>query len=515
MRSIVVQVREIELEREFENLDAIDDGEEDESDDSTQIDDEEILDLGDIDESEGVPERERKLRKEKVEAELGKKVPKRVATLNAKHAVARVSSKTVIMDFHDDGSVTYGSVGDLHNYYENDRVATDKATEPVTKAWLRHKQRRSYPNGIVFAPGREVRGAYNHWQGFAVDPDPTKSCKLILRHIRRHLCRGDETLSRYLIGWLAHMIQRPEEKPGVAVVIRGKKGIGKDTLGEYVGALFPHNYVKVQNQEQMLGKFNAHQEKCLMLHVEEGYWAGNRGADGALKFLITSTTVMIEPKGMNAFPVASVLRLFMSSNEDWVVPATADERRYFVLDADESIKDDHAYFRALRHEMSNGGREALLHYLQNYDLTGFEVRAVPKTAALADQKSRGLRNFPLWWFQMLQEGELDTELQGDVEEGWSEHGVKVSREDFRDAYVRWLRTRRFDGDPWTPVQIGRSLRDIAPDLRASRDRVDGVLKRFYVIPRLNIARRNFEKWIGSKMEWGDDLIDPITEGEKK
>lgn len=503
MRSVQSAVRDLELEAEFENLG---DPDEDEGSGSIDGDDEiEFEDLGDIDDTDGVPARERKLRQENVEHELGKKVPKRVALLNAKHAVARVSSKTVIMDFHRDGSVTYGSVDNLHSYYENDRVSTESATEPVTKAWMRHKQRRSYPVGIVFAPNREVEGAYNHWQGFAVEPDPDASCELLLKHIKRYICKNDPVAYRYLLGWLAHLVQKPEDKPGVAVVLRGPKGAGKDTVGDYIGRLFPHNYVKVQNQEQMLGKFNAHQEKALFLHVEEGYWAGNRGADGALKFLITSTRVPIEPKGMNIFYVDSYLRLFMSSNEDWVVPATADERRYFVLDVDGSIMGDHDYFAAIRKEMNGSGPAALLHYLLNYDLTGFQVRDVPKTAALAEQKAHGLRNFHLWWFRMLQEGAVDTGMEDEVGDPWQERGIVIGRDELRDAYSRWLRTRRFDGEEWSPEQIGREWKRMLPDLSMRQKRVDGGIKRYYVVPTLSKARKQFEKYLGSTIEWPDNF----------
>ncbi|MGO7675625.1 hypothetical protein ACC685_38005, partial [Rhizobium ruizarguesonis] len=60
--------------------------------------------------------------------------------------LGRRAAAELELDFHKDGSVTYGSVNDLHNYHENDRVQKDSTTEPVSKQWMRSKHRRSYPN---------------------------------------------------------------------------------------------------------------------------------------------------------------------------------------------------------------------------------------------------------------------------------------------------------------------------------------------------------------------------------
>ena len=78
--------------------------------------------------------------------------------------------------------------------------------------------------------------------------------------------------------------------------------------------------------------------------------------------------------------------LLVSSNHDWVVPAGNAERRFFVIDVGEARIQDRTYFGAIVDQMNNGGREALLHYLLNYELTGTTVGAPPRTNALRDQK---------------------------------------------------------------------------------------------------------------------------------
>jgi hypothetical protein len=520
MASLLSVIRDIELDEQFENLE-----------DDDAFDDDEIADkpkkakrgkfdnlFDDSDDEEEAPKksskREAKLNKEEVEFELGKGPSRKMERMNKRHAVAFVNGKTVIITEKENGDVAYGSPNELHQWYENDRVAGETNTIPISKKWMQSKHRRQYVNGIVFAPGGAGDGYYNHWRGFSVEPNPAGSCRLILSHLKRIICNNDEKAYRYALGWFAHMIQRPWEKPGVAMVLRGKKRIGKDTIADYVGSLFTHHHIVIANQDQLTGKFNPHQEKCLMLHVQEGFWAGNKAAEGVLKYLITSEKVLIEPKGINPFTVDSVLRLFISSNEEWVVPATADEGRFFVLDVSEERRNDHVYFGALRHEMKNGGREALLAYLQNYDLSDFQVRSVPNTAALAAQKLQGLRNIEKWFFDMLENGEMEVPNYSQVKRGkngdWAEESILVDRADFRDRYENWMRLRRFDGGVLDQYEIGRRLNAMVPSIAAIMPRVGGKQKRVYLFPPLYKCRLEFEKFMGSQLVWHRDEMREIV-----
>jgi hypothetical protein len=504
MATLMTAAREARLLEDLDDLDDVEDIEPSSSGDS-DIDDEDFDDiLGPSD-----TKRARKLKKAEVEAELGH-VPPKVKRLNRKHAVAFVKGKTVIITENVDGSTSYGTPSELHAWYENDRVATEKATEPVTKAWMRHKKRREYPNDIIFAPGLTREGYFNHWKGWSVLPDEDGSCELWLKHLKEVICSGVEEHYEYLLGWFAHMVQKPWDKPGVAVVLRGKKRIGKDTIMDYFGGLCEDHHVKIANQDQLTGKFNSHQEKCLILHVEEGFWAGSKQAEGSLKHLITSEKVLIEPKGLNAFHVDSYLRLFISSNEEWVVPATADEGRYFVLDVSAHRKGDRAYFAKLREEMDNGGRSALLHYLMNYDLSNYEVRDYPDTMAISAQKLQGLKNIEKFWFDMLDGAEMTVDHQpADGKAGsWATKHIRVDRKEFSAKYEQWLNQRKFEGTALGMAIVGKRLAEMLGDqLQSQQIRVDNNRRaRVYIIPPLQVCREKFEAYLGSKVEW-DERID--------
>jgi hypothetical protein len=94
----------------------------------------------------------------------------------------------------------------------------------------------------------------------------------------------------------------------------------------------------------------------------------------------------------------------MASNDSWVVPAGQDERRFFVLDVGSGRAQDTAYFKAITEQMQNGGYAALLHLLMSRDISSFEVRTVPQTRALREQKQLSQEPHEAVFLEMLRTG---------------------------------------------------------------------------------------------------------------
>ncbi len=193
-------------------------------------------------------------------------------------------------------------------------------------AWMSHPQRRQY-EGIEFFPNLDGAAGtpsyFNLWHGFAFEPKANPNGYKTLRdHLLTNVCGSDEQLFNWIFGWFAHMIQRPGERIGVALVLMGIEGAGKTVLGEAVGALFPSHFRIVDMGRYVVGQFNMHMMNCLLLQADEAVWAGDKDGEGALKGLITSEIRMVEPKGIDAFPVGNFVRLYITSNEkmgcsDW------------------------------------------------------------------------------------------------------------------------------------------------------------------------------------------------------
>lgn len=427
-----------------------------------------------------------------------------VTALNRDHAAVMIGGKFRIV-VEKEGSFEVFPPDELHKLNANNRVKVPgkATTEPVTAAWMRHRDRRTYAGGLVFNPEGAPADAYNIWRGWAVQPDPNASCDLFLAHVRDVICAGSERDYRWLLGWMAHLVQHPEQKPGTAVVLRGDKGAGKDTVGHYLGALFPRHHVTISQPDHLTGRFNAHMETAFLIHLEEGYWAGDHRAEGVLKNLITCQTLEIERKGIDPYKIDHFGRLLITSNAEWVVPATPGERRFFVLDVSPARAKDTAYFGAIWKEQAQGGAGALLHFLQSYDLTGFDVRNPPETAALTRQKLEGLRNVEAWWHDRLSEGNLRPGGDGfdDNQPAWEGKAITVSRDYLWRDYEDWLSGRRWHGNAVSVDVFGKKLRAMCSGIEDRRAWGSGQRVRQYILPPLAGCRAAFATYIGGEMEW--------------
>lgn len=395
----------------------------------------------------------------------------------------------------------------------------DGKVKPVTfaTAWLRHPRRRQY-DGVEFFPnsdGAEGTPKYlNLWRGFSVAPSESGSCAKFKDHLRVNVCQEDEGLYRFLLGWLAHMVQRPRRRAGVALVLRGGKGTGKTKVGEVVGSLFAPHYFLVDDARYLTGQFNAHMASCLLLQADEAMWAGDKAAEGRLKGLITSDMQMVEAKGIDPIRMRNFVHVIMTSNEDWVVPASGDERRFFVLDVGARCQRNNVYFAEIDDELDRGGRERLLYELLAFDLENFNIYDVPQTKALLDQKIGSLGPIDEFWHSRLHDGAL---IHGD--ENWR---AVVTRDELYNEYLREVKSRNL-GRARGSADFGKRIKKLVPNIRDTRPAMEcepGVVKRTrcYELPTLQECRESFEAHLGQPMKWpalheDDQRLNPDDHGE--
>ncbi len=434
--------------------------------------------------------------------------------MNERHAVIRTwGGKCVVVEEIFDPvmertQLVRTSFADIRNAYCNKFVKVGEGKDGIPKFealgswWLKNPLRREYST-LVFAPERDVPDAYNLWRGFGVEA-VAGNCQPFLDHIRMNLCSGNQEHYDWLICWMARAVQRPDLPGEVAIVLRGDQGTGKSFFAKAFGALFGRHFLTVSDSKHLIGNFNSHLRDCVLLFGDEAFFAGDKKHESVLKTLITDNMIAIEAKGIDVEATRNYTHMILASNSEWVIPAGAAERRFFVLDVSNDQKqqsDKHGYFDKLATLMeTGGGSEALLHYLQSVDLGDWNPRRVPQTEALARQKIYTLDPMQEWWYSKLDMGTQDTDYGYWMEEV----ECNYLTQDYLD-YTRSFGVIRRGNS----TQLGRFILRTCPGVtrkqivRVVEDKDDGFSEMrterpyVYVFPPLDLCRAYWEEKMGT------------------
>lgn len=437
-----------------------------------------------------------------------------VAEINKNYAVVMFGGKCVILKETQNPilqrrELSFLSIADFRNYFANKRETIHDKEVSWGKIWFEHTYRRQY-EGLVFSPCGNFDNHYNLWTGYGCEARKG-DCSLYLKHIENVICSGDEELYEYVIAWMADAVQNPSDRPGTALVLRGSQGTGKGMFAKYFGSLFGQHFLHITHAKHLTGHFNAHLMSTCLIFADEAVWGGNKSEEGVLKALVTEETMAIESKGKDVINLTNHARLIIASNNRWIVPAGLEERRFVVIDVSARKMQNHKYFGAMCNQMENGGREALLHYLQNYDLKSLGkdfLREIPLTDALIEMKHYSMSPVQKFWFDKLEAGSIketddcwpEVVPLGDLYEEFCKHSNRAG-----------TRTRG------ALTQFGMEMRYLLPRLKITKPQlsVGGVKKQVkcYELPSLDECREHFDMIMHTENKWEEECAITTTDNE--
>jgi hypothetical protein len=192
-----------------------------------------------------------------------------------------------------------------------------------------------------------------------------------------------------IVDWLAHRVQRPQEKINHALVLGGTQGIGKDTILEPAKyAIGAWNFQEA-SPTQVLGRFNGFL-KSVILRISEARDLGEfdrfQFYDHLKAYIAAPPDVLrVDEKNLREYSIINCCGMIITTNHKTDgIYLPQDDRRHFVAWSDRT-KDDEKfagdYWNKIWAYYAEGGVRHVATYLQQRDISGFDPKAPPPKTA--------------------------------------------------------------------------------------------------------------------------------------
>jgi hypothetical protein len=440
--------------------------------------------------------------------------------LQDRFAIIDLSAEIRVVDRHQIARALSGAhKGEVSFYKKADaellmkraleRLAVPSKPSDVIRDFWVSPNTRQY-EATAFSPLSTPPTTLNFWVGPTVHPAP--GCWVLLRdYLLDVICDGNKEVYDYLIRYMAHMIQRPDEKPGVMVVLLGGQGTGKGVYFSLLRAIWRMTTLQVSDVDQVIGKFNAALERNFVVCMDEALFYGDRRAIDRLKSTVTEQFIQIEQKYQPSRSIESVHRFFASSNHAHFANVERDDRRFLFLRLSTARQQDTTYFSGVIAAINDPGTlNALAYYLQRKDIGEFNVRTKPKTDEQMNQKLRSLQGFERFWYEILTTADL---IGGS-------HCSDTWTTDFFMPTMNLLNAyREFDKNAQRhqtlqESQVADNIRRICPSAKRRRETVGPnslhtqEQRRGFRFPAIKTARDEFSTYLGCDLDWeGGEIND--------
>jgi hypothetical protein len=263
----------------------------------------------------------------------------------------------------DENGIMFIKPKDLNSIYKN--VVTTSAPKDNPKessakfwgfvdGWLSDENMKTYytfnyyPNSLLCPSNCK-----NLWKPFPIlktvlnpDVDTSKIYAFI------NTLLGE--CAEYVLNWFAHIVQKPERKTEVCILLYGSQGCGKSTIGEYLlrKIIGLDKMIITSKADKMFGRFVNTQGKLLAV-LNEASGKDTFNICDILKDAITCTTTEQEKKGIDVITITDYTNYVFTTNNINSVKVPEDDRRFMPIEINNILKNNVSYFKELYADLDN------------------------------------------------------------------------------------------------------------------------------------------------------------------
>ena len=271
--------------------------------------------------------------------------------------------------------------------------------------WLNDPNMRTYERMDFFPPPNICpENVYNTWDGFSIektDRDPYldfENNKYIkqYKYIIDNVIKNDES-KKYMLNFLAFIIQKPGIKLPIIPIILGRQGCGKSKIIETIMNIIGNKYWHKSNdmEHELNDNFSLAGKNKILNVFEETSAKKSNVVYEKFKDLITSDTTYINPKNKTPYKQKDYRKFIINSNNmDCIKVDINDRRNVFFETTDKLAGPENKEFwdEYINHTMINKtALRAIYDYLMSIDISGFDfIHNKPKSDLLDDIKELNL-----------------------------------------------------------------------------------------------------------------------------
>lgn len=287
-----------------------------------------------------------------------------------------------------------------------------------------------------------------------------------LAHIRDVWCRDNVALYQYVIGWFATLIQHPTEVTRTALIVQGEPGVGKSMIVDYVGQrLIGDQYYTQCGVDRLQARFNSDMSHRVLVLIDEMHQSETSQTqfEERLKRLVTETQIQIELKGREVMTESNHIHYVFTTNDALPLHIGTRDRRYCVVTCSRETKP-RAYFDALVERINQPDAiKSIFAYFATYDLTRYDIRAIPSTEGLRDMQVESLSYAKRFLYEVAIG---DTHLARPYDATAHDTVVVIPRDALYDAFATWCESNRVS-TRLTKIYFAREVARIVESARPS------------------------------------------------
>lgn len=195
----------------------------------------------------------------------------------------------------------------------------------------------------------------------------------------------DRVERNIFLQYIAHMFQRPAERPSWSIMLLSSHGTGKGFLVEKILHPLLHHTSVVSTYGKLTGQFSTLLEDNLLVLLDD-CTTRSEAQQTTLKSLLTEERTYIERKQKQGGMVNTYTRFILASNELKPLDLEPGDRRWFVpkrLEHRDDIKKTAAFIKELAQWLDQpGSLDAVYRYFMTLSLEGFNHKHVAQTDTL-------------------------------------------------------------------------------------------------------------------------------------